>query len=521
MLGANAYHPLNIFHKNLTDSLLLKACNRSDHELKIYIYEKLKLGMDKYNGRCARHFESEREIPKQIRVHPAGIYTNKPDEADFFLIDHDLTCTLTSRRLKLSRSQAIHVVDNYLKNVVDDILHNYPFYNNSGGHDHLFIFSIDKGCCHFQSNLFPIYRDWFIFFDNVTFIGNFGYSGSGGSIPNTTGNLGNANMVVNANIGSKDSAASDVDDGRVVFEAMRFGENCWNDSVRRLSPVSYCTNLRDIVVPQYHDWVPSPANHFINNNFYQIYNHNKFMLTYFKGTIKCGGITSRTSRILLFNMSRTLSLALSQHNMIMKHKTDFLNTLSNNDNAIIYFDNMISHKNIQQNIIKQLGINNHKFTVNISSAFFAWCPAGSAPWSQRLYDAIYHNTIPIILSDGIIEPFERFIDWTSFTTKFQNNKLLKEQHIILHRMFDLMQDFRSSAELNQPTSSTKSKLLSNFILRKLLAVHAASQWLHWDHRNVRNAWRLLWLELWCRSTKARNRKICSNHHHKIGHLSYW
>lgn len=53
--------------------------------------------------------------------------------------------------------------------------------------------------------------------------------------------------------------------------------------------------------------------------------------------------------------------------------------------------------------------------VAITSGYFALCPTGYQPWSVRLYDAIMHDVVPVILANGIIEPFEKFLSWESFT----------------------------------------------------------------------------------------------------------
>ena len=54
---------------------------------------------------------------------------------------------------------------------------------------------------------------------------------------------------------------------------------------------------------------------------------------------------------------------------------------------------------------------------SMQSTVFALCPEGFFWWSPRLYDAIQLGAIPLILADNIVLPFERFIDWPSFTTK--------------------------------------------------------------------------------------------------------
>ncbi|CAM4946625.1 unnamed protein product [Rotaria socialis] len=53
----------------------------------------------------------------------------------------------------------------------------------------------------------------------------------------------------------------------------------------------------------------------------------------------------------------------------------------------------------------------------IQSSVFLFCPETAHPWSSPLYEAMQLGAIPVILTDNIVLPFERFIDWRSFTIK--------------------------------------------------------------------------------------------------------
>ena len=59
----------------------------------------------------------------------------------------------------------------------------------------------------------------------------------------------------------------------------------------------------------------------------------------------------------------------------------------------------------------------------MQSSVFALSPEGFVPWSSRIYDSIQIGSIPTILSDRIVLPFERFINWASFSTKIRANKI--------------------------------------------------------------------------------------------------
>jgi len=53
----------------------------------------------------------------------------------------------------------------------------------------------------------------------------------------------------------------------------------------------------------------------------------------------------------------------------------------------------------------------------MQDSYFAYCPSGRAPWSVRSWHAILYLSIPIIFVDNIIEPFERFLNYSAFSVK--------------------------------------------------------------------------------------------------------
>ena len=57
---------------------------------------------------------------------------------------------------------------------------------------------------------------------------------------------------------------------------------------------------------------------------------------------------------------------------------------------------------------------------SLATSIFAPCPAGNGCWSLRFFDAIDRLAIPIILADGIIEPFEQWLDYSAFSAKVLN-----------------------------------------------------------------------------------------------------
>ena len=62
---------------------------------------------------------------------------------------------------------------------------------------------------------------------------------------------------------------------------------------------------------------------------------------------------------------------------------------------------------------------------------------------------------------------------------------------------------------------------------KMLAISRVQRWLNWRHKRYprRNAWRMLLLELWCRTPKARlvsgSASVCDAESAVIAHQYYW
>jgi hypothetical protein len=43
----------------------------------------------------------------------------------------------------------------------------------------------------------------------------------------------------------------------------------------------------------------------------------------------------------------------------------------------------------------------------MGQSYYAFCPSRMACWSMRLYDALLHDVVPVLLADAVVEPFER------------------------------------------------------------------------------------------------------------------
>ena len=103
----------------------------------------------------------------------------------------------------------------------------------------------------------------------------------------------------------------------------------------------------------------------------------------------------------------------------------------------------------------------HEYVNSMQSTVFALCPEGFFPWSPRLYDALQLGAIPLILADNIVLPFERFIDWPSFTIKINVSNI--------ENMIDLVQ------HINQ---------LEKYITKKLSNTQQYADAFRWPYSSV-------------------------------------
>jgi hypothetical protein len=67
----------------------------------------------------------------------------------------------------------------------------------------------------------------------------------------------------------------------------------------------------------------------------------------------------------------------------------------------------------------------------VQSALFCLCPRGFASWSRRLFDAIAVGCIPVIISDDAEHPFERIVDYRTFSIRIAESDLSQLKSVLL------------------------------------------------------------------------------------------
>ncbi len=227
----------------------------------------------------------------------------------------------------------------------------------------------------------------------------------------------------------------------------------------------------DIVIPQYHHF---PCNISMNDK--------RPMISFFRGRIRADLVCSSGSRVIL----KYLSVSHQMNESVLS---------------------------INQPKIRQIG-----------NSYVAFCPSGVACWSSRLYHSLCSNTIPLIIAREVIQPFERFLNWKSFTLKLDSEDLLND-----HFLEDLSRQFEyhpasssdSSFSPTLPSSQSSYYIPSPMVQNYLDKVEKVRHWFSWNQSAPESAWKLLLLELYCRSKKVLDVSLCSQSSSKIANSTYF
>jgi hypothetical protein len=177
-------------------------------------------------------------------------------------------------------------------------------------------------------------------------------------------------------------------------------------------------------------------------------------------------------------------------------------------------------------------------------ALFMYHVCGYACWSNRLYHAMGVGTVPIIVATGSLQAFERFVDWREISCKMMRetwddlNKRTRWRRDNLRTAADEWRrelgaalerlglrniqnaSWRSFGIANEDPvpsdehltslvdneyrlapSGLEGALLQSKIWKKRAALEGIIKWFDFGYGvgdEEHNAWRLLWLEVWCR-----------------------
>ena len=186
----------------------------------------------------------------------------------------------------------------------------------------------------------------------------------------------------------------------------------------------------------------------------------------------------------------------------------------------------------------------------IHRGYYMYAPCGAACWSMRLYEALEFKTIPILVSDGPIQAFEKFIDWSKISVKVSSAVWHDSAQLIRFRQKlrvtadELRSAHKKEAdrlayaahvdgikglecgmlgvtcsgkhlsrlnhelEINGGEQMITSSLNSTFIMKKIWAIEEVADFFDFTDAEValksrevqpdKSAYRLILLEIWCR-----------------------
>jgi hypothetical protein len=73
---------------------------------------------------------------------------------------------------------------------------------------------------------------------------------------------------------------------------------------------------------------------------------------------------------------------------------------------------------------------NENYIKMLGESYFSLCPRGTGLSTVRLFESIYMNSIPVIISDGYDKPISEMISWDDFSITIEENNLDKIEKII-------------------------------------------------------------------------------------------
>lgn len=137
--------------------------NASKSSIRFFIYEdflgidvKSSYGLDPGRCRGEKNMYSLEQIFPELAREDSRVTTNA-SEADFFIVPHDATCLthqLLSRSVHGSVFDSAEIVSKvYLLPLLQKIVREKSFYNDSSGDNHVFVFSHDVSVCLFSDEV--------------------------------------------------------------------------------------------------------------------------------------------------------------------------------------------------------------------------------------------------------------------------------------------------------------------------------------------------------------------------------
>ena len=385
---------------------MIKLSDHAIEELKIFIYPipteaKVEL---KEDNEVMRHFSIEKGFNDFIRT-SSQVYknepsssmkikvTNDPMDANAFIIDH------YTAKIYLTHSDNCSILySQHLSPIVYNVIHNYPYFNFSRGADHFYIDTFDTGTICADMNVFfhgflltnptcvESRRSIVDQIRNVSFIGNYG-------MDLATFKKGSQRFEI----------------GRIVNMT---GEVCHRPD-------------KDIVIPQPTDPArtrakASPHDHTklvreFDSTFSGSIWGDRYLYTHSYSHIYIDIL------ICIYTHTYTHICRMPLSGMAVKSTYEYM-------------------KNFTEDFGYDFNGGFRDLSL-IHRGYYMYAPCGAACWSMRLYEALEFKTIPILVTDGPIQAFEKFIDWSKISVKISTKTWHDSDRLIAFR-----QKLRNSAD---------------------------------------------------------------------------
>ena len=453
------------------DPLPLEEVNLLVSTVKIHVYKPpahINLHMERGQGLEWVHAELETRLYEDLQqMSRTKVYhlVDDPADADFFFVPHALMTHVhlsQSLRLQVSPSwdMAYRGINHYMKRSLEPfllhIVQELPFYNASGGRDHIFLYLWDNGpICdglikgrHYDSDLWQRdARAWQqspVFRAVVHPMIIVGYHGSVGfRVPPLRGALRKQCFAVDYDI--------TLPQYNLFHRAHSNATALQNDVLRQL--LQRLAQLQMIQCP---------------TNGMEV-SHGNF---YYQGTKKRGVFCSPKARIWL-------------HEAIMDNRT-------------------------------------YTWARTPHAAIYGLCPAGWGCWSLRFYHMLHKNVIPVIMADGIVQPFERFLDYTKFSAKVLTGISGPALQRKLQALHESAVSFRQSCLACNPAADTAFMGCAEHpVTKRFIEMQVHAPWFSWDAQAARNVYKLFLLELFCRKARNKDHRLCLNTSTSIAYSEWW
>jgi len=433
MRGASLNRGMRGEHLSLQD-LEKNVARAVDGRVKLFMYSappgfNRSLELDYVRYRRSSHMTWKLEYALWNLI-PRHIYTNDPEEADFFIVPNALMGHFGSWTQYLS---------SLLAPMLRHILNDHPYFNRSGGRDHLFVYSGDTGpMC--DCNLATLLLKEHAFMDSM--VGSMlriGYYGHRGPHSTTVENR------TNANCGWRD--------GEDIAMPM------FNEYHKRPPAMPWPAALRSSIVADVH----------------------------FRGSV--WGPTKPLT-CMTVQGAVTYACSIGIRYWLQRYMTRECQLPALPWPALQLPANLkLSANRSTPRCSFQSG--------DVTRGLYNFCPAAHACWSARFFDSIDRGHIPVVLADGIVQPFEELLDYDHFSVTLDTEPLMRNE-------LQTIRGLHSHAEsVVQACSATPDAPECTQLepVQMMIRTHQVASYFAYAPNSNRSAWGMLMPELCCRKYK--------------------